>query len=258
MKTKYKILIALFSAVFVFSGVMIFREKSLVTNAEDEYKELNDIFVAEETVGGARSETTRPGNSETDENGDTARVPNRRIELSELKKINPDAVGWIMIPDTLISYPIVQGDTDYYLKHTFKGAYSNAGSIILELANSADMSDSHLIIYGHNMYSYGMFTELSNYTEYDFWSDHQYVYIWNESGQHTYRIFSAYTAYDNDAAYSVGYGHDDGLQRLADYMINNSRYRTNVTVTRQDNILTLSTCYNNENIRYLVNAVEVK
>ena len=51
----------------------------------------------------------------TDEN--LKRVP----DLKKYKELNPDVVGYIYIPDTVIDYPILQkeGSDDYYLKHNF-------------------------------------------------------------------------------------------------------------------------------------------
>ena len=42
------------------------------------------------------------------------------LDLEALREVNPDVVGWIMIPNTQINYPLLQGeDNDYYLKKTF-------------------------------------------------------------------------------------------------------------------------------------------
>ena len=59
------------------------------------------------------------------------------IDWKALKKKNPDVVGWILIPDTDISYPIVQGsDNSYYLNHTFEKKENYAGAIQIYLIQS--------------------------------------------------------------------------------------------------------------------------
>ncbi|MFR0925048.1 MAG: hypothetical protein ACLSGI_10835 [Butyricicoccaceae bacterium] len=41
------------------------------------------------------------------------------MDLPALQQVNSDVIGWIAIPGTEISYPLVQGaDNDYYLTHT--------------------------------------------------------------------------------------------------------------------------------------------
>ena len=63
-----------------------------------------------------------------------------------------------------ISYPIVQGEDDvYYLTHTFNNTENSAGSIFMETLNSADFSDVHTILYGHNMKNGSMFGTLMEY-----------------------------------------------------------------------------------------------
>ena len=74
------------------------------------------------------------------------------VDFKALKKINPDIIAWIRIPDTSIDYPVVQGNDDsYYLTHTFKKTEYVAGAIFLDSDNNADFSDDKNIIYGHNI-----------------------------------------------------------------------------------------------------------
>ena len=86
------------------------------------------------------------------------------VDFKALKKINPDIVAWIRIPDTSIDYPVVQGNDDsYYLTHTFKKTEHVAGAIFLDSDNNADFSDDKNIIYGHNMKDGSMFRGLRNF-----------------------------------------------------------------------------------------------
>ena len=87
--------------------------------------------------------------SSEDEEGDSSEVaaPMTRIDLASLQGINNDAVGWIEIPDTSVSYPLVHTtDNTYYLTHTFDNKTNRSGSIFVEASNAADFSDLHTII----------------------------------------------------------------------------------------------------------------
>ena len=45
--------------------------------------------------------------------------PSFSIDFTELKNINPDVVGWIVVEGTQINYPIVQGkNNSFYLNHS--------------------------------------------------------------------------------------------------------------------------------------------
>ena len=42
------------------------------------------------------------------------------VDWDSLKEKNSDIIGWILMPDSEISFPIVQGqDNSYYLNHTY-------------------------------------------------------------------------------------------------------------------------------------------
>lgn len=83
------------------------------------------------------------------------------VDWDALKAINPDTVGWIYIPGTVVNYPIVQAaDDEKYLTHDFKGSegwIATFGAIFLAAENSSDFSDPNNIIYGHHLNDGSMF-----------------------------------------------------------------------------------------------------
>ena len=63
--------------------------------------------------------------------------------------MNPDVAGWIEIPGTELSYPLLQGeDNQYYLTHTWNREPNSGGSVFLECTSRRDLSGFHTIAYG--------------------------------------------------------------------------------------------------------------
>ena len=123
------------------------------------------------------------------------------VDFKALKKINPDIVAWIRIPDTSIDYPVVQGNDDsYYLTHTFKKAEHVAGAIFLDSDNNADFSDDKNIIYGHNMKDGSMFQGLHKYESESYLQEHNKVYLYLPDGEAlTYTVIKCgYVKADSD------------------------------------------------------------
>lgn len=124
------------------------------------------------------------------------------VDFKALKKINPDIVAWIRIPDTSIDYPVVQGNDDsYYLTHTFKKTEHVAGAIFLDSDNNADFSDDKNIIYGHNMKDGSMFRGLRNFLGDKFLKEHHILYLYlPDEGVWIFVIVKCeYTPADGDA-----------------------------------------------------------
>lgn len=167
----------------------------------------------------------------------------RNMDFSALREVNSDVLGWILIPGTAVSYPVVQGtDNDYYLNHTWKKWTSVVGSIFLECRNSRDLSDFNTIIYGHRMNNGSMFASLKNYKKQSWRSDHPCVYITDDSGSHKYEIFAAYEVSTEGETYRLGFGSDREKQAFIDYCLAQSVIDTGVVPRTYDRILTLSTC----------------
>ena len=170
----------------------------------------------------------------------------RNMDFAALREVNSDVLGWILIPNTVISYPLVQGDDNqYYLKHTWKKWTSAVGAIFLEYQNSPDFSDFNTIIYGHRMNNGSMFASLKNYKKQSYWAAHPYVYITDDNGSHKYEIFVAYEVSTAGTTYQIGFSGDASKQAFLDYCLGQSVIDTGITPTVHDKILTLSTCTGN-------------
>lgn len=163
--------------------------------------------------------------------------------LTALRQVNEDVIGWIWIPDTRVSYPLMQGqDNDFYLEHTWNKKKNAVGSIFLEWQNRADLSEFNTIVYGHNMKDGSMFHVLLDYQQEGFREEHPYVYVLTDAGVCRYEVFSAYQAEVGSDTYQFGMQWDKTKQEYIDRALKKSVIDADITPAITDRILTLSTC----------------
>lgn len=179
------------------------------------------------------------------------------MDFSALRQQNPDVLGWILIPGTRVSYPVVQGtDNSYYLDHTWRGGKNSVGAIFMDYRNNGDLSDFNTIIYGHRMNNRSMFGTLSQYKSRSYWQAHPYVYLTDDSGTHRYEIFAAGEVSVDSDVYRLGLRSDSSRQSFLDSCLALSALNTGVTPHTYDKVLTLSTCTGNGHAtRWVVQAV---
>ena len=179
------------------------------------------------------------------------------MDFSALRQQNPDVLGWILIPGTRVSYPVVQGtDNSYYLDHTWRGGKNSVGAIFMDYRNSGDLSDFNTILYGHRMNNRSMFGTLSQYKSRSYWQAHPYVYLTDDSGTHRYEIFAAGEVSVDSDVYRLGLRSDSSRQSFLDSCLALSALNTGVTPHTYDKVLTLSTCTGNGHAtRWVVQAV---
>ncbi len=167
----------------------------------------------------------------------------KAMDFSALQEINPDVLGWFLVPGTNISYPLLQGrDNNQYLRHNWKGGYSRMGSIFIEEQNSGDLSDFNTIIYGHRMRNETMFGKLKYYNKLSYWNSHPCVYITDHNGTHKYNIFAAYEVSVSGLTYRLSFSGTQAKQEYIDWCLAQSVIDTGLIPTVNDKILTLSTC----------------
>lgn len=115
-----------------------------------------------------------------------------QINWEKLEGINKDIIGWIKIKDTKIDYPILKDDdTLKYLKSSYDGKYNINGSIFT--INNKPFQDNVTIVYGHNMRTGLMFSELSKYMNKDFFDKHSEFNIYTKYQDYKATVFSCYS-----------------------------------------------------------------
>ncbi len=168
------------------------------------------------------------------------------VDIEALKQLNSDVAGWIYLENTDISYPILySGDDDTYLRTTIDKEYATAGSIFLEGYNLPDWTDSHDIIYGHNMRNLSMFGKLRFYkSEEDYYDSHQYFQIITADGRMRFEIFSYFDTEPGSWVYTVPYSVSPEFDEYIADLVSHSYRKLDCAdgVNSSDKVVTLSTC----------------
>lgn len=140
--------------------------------------------------------------------------------FDELKKVNPDTVGWIKISGTNIDYPVVQGkdDLEYATKDVF-GNNSLTGAIYLTAANTRDFTNSYNLIYGHHMDNGAMFGDIEKYEDESFFNNNRNGYLVTTQGAYDINIFARINtdAYDG-MVFSPGDKSEGEIPDLLNYV----------------------------------------
>lgn len=188
-------------------------------------------------------------------------LPSRWLtkELDRWYEINSDVVGWLSLPCCDIDDPIVQSyDNNYYLRRTIESdEYDAWGCYFLDYINYHDtvsLFDKVSIIYGHALGDYAeseKFSKLKRYKDAEFAGENPYITFSLLEKELKFEIFAV-----SDMPITIDYidpNPDDAKYRdTLDYMLDNSYVYMGVDVTTEDQILVLSTCTADENVRFVV------
>ena len=181
------------------------------------------------------------------------------VNFDNLKKINSDVVGWIKINGTNINYPFVQSkDNKYYLTHSFSKSYNNAGLVFLDYRNN-NINNRNTIIYAHGRTDKTMFGTLRKVLN-NGWinnTNNYVIKISTEKENSLWQIFSIYHIPTTNDYLQTEFKDEREYQRFLNILKNRSNHNFNTSITSNDTILTLSTCYNDSE-KMVVNAKLIK
>lgn len=265
-------------AVFVYSGWSLYSYFRESAQSQNTYNELESLLQQEmpsqqydpqlpSGSGDPSSSTQTTEQAPAVDPYVTVTDPDTGEEIQILRQyqtlysLNPDLVGWIRIPGTNISYPVVQSEQnnkDYYLRRDYYGKSDSHGCIYVREQCDVFAPSDNCTIYGHRMKDGTMFAELANYEDKTFWEQHPYIEFDTLTEPRTYQIFAVFIT---TASVGEGFryhqfvdaGDASDFNQFVQQCKQLSLYDTSISAQPGDKLITLSTCeYTQENGRLVV------
>ena len=172
-------------------------------------------------------------------------------DIAALQDMNPDCIGWITVPGTLIDYPVMwtPDEPEHYLRTAFDGTYSSYGVPFMDARCRLD--SDNLILYSHNKFDGSMFTALIHYGDLGYFEEHRTVLFETMDGVRQYNIFAVCraNAYDSKIYQSIDFANK---KDFLDVVQADSQYYVGPKESAKK-FITLSTCdISRQNGRWVV------
>lgn len=251
LKWKNIILILIFLILFITLNISIYniiKWKLDSNKANEEINTIQENTNIEEVKDNKGTEIIKQAEKIPKENPywDYIKMNMIDVNFDNLKMINSDVVGWIKVNGTNINYPFVQSkDNKYYLTHSFNKSYNNAGWVFLDYRNN-NINNRNTIIYAHGRTDKTMFGTLRKVLN-NGWINNTNNYVIKISAEKEnslWQIFSIYHIPTTNDYLQTEFKDEREYQRFLNILKNRSNHNFNTSITSNDTILTLSTCYN--------------
>lgn len=169
------------------------------------------------------------------------------VNLTDLKKINSDVIGWLKVSGTKINYPYVKTDDNtFYLTHSIDKSKNNAGWVFLDYRNNSNNYDKNSIIYAHARVDKTMFGSLKDTLTKEWFNNinEKVVKTSTLTENSIWQIFSVYKIKNTTDYLKIDFKDDEEFLTFIDVLKKRSVFNFDVDINKDDKILTLSTCFN--------------
>ena len=247
---------------FLGSGIYLVRYFYIVHRSQKNVDVLKDQMMVEDT---ATDDFEDESGDVADPKSDDGKL---RRSFDKLLAQNSDIVGWIQIEETSIDYPVMQtpSDNEFYLHRNFNKAYEFSGLPFVDARCDVKKPSENLIIYGHHMNTDTMFTAVHEYKKKAFFEEHPIIQFDTIYGQGDYQICYVILskAYEEETTAFQYYDFieckdEKEFEYTKKSLEKLSIYDTGETITREDQLITLSTCeYSQDNGRMAIIAKKIR
>ena len=228
--------------VLIYSGIKIFKWYKDKTNNNKIAEQIKSTVIVED--------------KNEDENKEEYTV-----DFNKLKEQNNETVAWIKVNNTNVEYPVVRAtNNSFYLNHSFDKSKNSAGWIFADYKNKFDNTDKNIVIYGHNMRDDSMFGSLKNILNSDWYNNEENtnIALYTENEKYIYKVFSIYKIESEDYYIKTEFSNDNEFKKFIKTLKKRSIKNFNIDISKEDSILTLSTCANNNKYRVVLHSKKIK
>ena len=228
--------------VLIYSGIKIFKWYKDKTNNNKIAEQIKSTVIVED--------------KNEDENKEEYTV-----DFNKLKEQNNETVAWIKVNNTNVEYPVVRAtNNSFYLNHSFDKSKNSAGWIFADYKNKFDNTDKNIVIYGHNMRDDSMFGSLKNILNSDWYNNEENtnIALYTENEKYIYKVFSIYKIESEDYYIKTEFSNDNEFEKFIKTLKKRSIKNFNIDISKEDSILTLSTCANNNKYRVVLHSIKEK
>lgn len=173
----------------------------------------------------------------------------KNVDLSKLYEVNNETVGWLIVENTKVNYPVVQhSDNDYYLDRSFDQNHNGAGWVFMDYRNNYKEMDRNTIIYAHGRLDSAMFGSLRKTLNSSWYNDpNNYIINFSTNEYNSlWQIFSLYKIPTTSDYLQIDFKDDSEYLNWLNKLKDRSIYDFKTTVASDNKIISLSTCYNDD------------
>lgn len=164
--------------------------------------------------------------------------------FEDMLAINPDVRAWITIDETHIDHPVLQGKDDMeYVNKNVYGEFELSGSIFVSSLNAPDFTDSYILTYGHHMSNGGMYGDVENFLQRDYFEEHTTGTLILPDRVCRIELFASMevNAYDRKI-FDPDKSRRGAMDSFLKYVLENAVQYRDIGVTAADQVIALTTC----------------
>lgn len=177
---------------------------------------------ADETANQSEAEETvvLTEDNDTADAVEAQSAANAHIDFESLQASNDEIIAWLQVPGTGIDCPVLKSgeSDDYYRTHNESKESDEAGAAYIEMAQESNFTDFNMVIHGHG--GEGLFGELVNFENPEYFEKHQDIYVYLPDNQLTYTVWAVFERENTSLIRDYSFAEAKGDREFLDYVYN--------------------------------------